>query len=276
MTVDVVPVDVYGVIDLDALEGLLGPDVLLVSVMAANNETGTLNRLQAVAELAARWGALVHTDATQWVGKLPVDVHHWGVDLLSLSGHKMYAPKGVGALFVRRGLPLRAMIHGGGHERGIRSGSHNVPGIVGLGAAAELAYRDITDEAVSEATLRDRFHAALTARIDNVRLNGHPTARLPNTLNLSFEGADGDAIVARLHDVAVSSGSACTSAVPSSSHVLTAMGVPQELAEASIRFSLGRNTSERDLDIAADLVVEAVWDVRQAMAGMSRHAKAIV
>lgn len=265
--VDLVPVDRYGVVDLAALQELLGADVLLVSVMAANNETGTLNPLPAIVEIAASFGALVHSDATQWVGKLPVDVRDWGVDLLSISGHKMYAPKGVGALFVKRGLQLHALLQGGGHERGLRSGSYNVPGIVGLGAAAALACRDLEEEAARQVALRDRLHAALASRAPRTHLNGHPASRLPNTINLSFDGVEADAVVARLWDVAVSSGSACTSAVPAPSHVLTAMGIEGDSADASLRLSLGRTTSVSDVDEATEGIATAVAEVRYAMAG---------
>jgi cysteine desulfurase len=269
ITTDVVPVDRFGVIDLSALEELLGPDVLTVSVMAANNETGTLNPVRAVAQLAARWGVLVHTDATQWVGKLPVDVRDWGIDLLSFSGHKFYAPKGVGALFVRNGLHVRALVHGGGQERGLRSGSYDVPGIVGLGAAAELARLDAAERPTNEMALRDRLHRRLAAYLPKAKLNGHPTSRLPNTINLSFEGTEGDAVVARPWDVAISSGSACTSSVAAPSHVLTAMGVPPELANASLRFSLGRTTTASDVDLAADRIAEVVSEVQITIAAMA-------
>ena len=264
LTLGLVPVDRYGVVELSALEELLGPDVLMVSVMAANNETGTLNPLPEVVKLAARWGTLVHTDATQWIGKLPMDVRDWGVDLLSLSGHKMYAPKGVGALYVRRGISLRPIVYGGGHERGLRSGSYNVPGIVGLGASADLLCRGLTDKAAHESILRDRLHNRLAERLPNVRLNGHPTSRLPNTVNLSFEGADGNAIIARLRDVAVSSGSACTSAVPAPSHVLVAMGLTPDMADASLRFSLGWTTTASEVDAAVGRIASAVLEVRRA------------
>jgi cysteine desulfurase len=262
--VDIVPVNRLGVVELAALAELLGPDVLVVSVMAANNETGTLNPISRIVEMAAACGALVHTDATQWVGRLPVDVRKWGVDLLSLSAHKFYGPKGVGALYARRRTPLAPLIHGGEHERGLRSGTLNVPGIVGLGEAAALAAETMAADAERLTALRDRLHGELARRLDGVGLNGHPTERLPNTVNLRFGDAEADAVMVSMPEVAVSSGSACTSAVPGPSHVLVAMGLDHAAAEESLRFSLGRPTAGADIDRAVDEVVRAVEAVRSA------------
>ena len=265
ITLDLVPVDHCGVVDLAALEELLAPDVLMVTVMAANNETGTLNPIRDVVELAKQSGALVHTDATQWVGKLPMSVGEWGIDLLSLSGHKMYAPQGVGALYVRHGVSLNAMQHGGGHERGLRSGTYNVPGIVGLGQAAELSRRDMNPRVAHQELLRDRLYEGIRSRLVCVNINGHPFDRLPNTVNLSFEGIQADAAVSRLHDLAVSSGSACTSAIPTSSHVLTAMGIAPEIADASLRFSVGWTTTIEEIDLASEQVATTVSEMRDLM-----------
>lgn len=273
--VDLIPVDRHGLVDMSALEELLGSDVLLVSVMAANNETGTLNPVASVAALAHAHGAAVHTDATQWVGKLRIDVREWDIDLLSLSAHKFYGPKGVGALYVRRRFELAPIIHGGGQERGLRGGTLNVPGIVGLGAAAEFADRSLDREAPRLRQLRDGLHDLIGSRLLDVELNGHRAERLPNTLNLRFVGADADAVMARLPELAVSSGSACTSAVPQPSHVLTAMGLTMEAAEESIRFSLGRETSAADVASAGGLVAAAVSAVRR-IAGRDSQAQEAV
>ncbi len=273
--VDPIPVDRHGLIDMSALEGLLGPDVLLVSVMAANNETGSLNPVASVAALAHAHGAAVHTDATQWVGKLHIDVREWDIDLLSLSAHKFYGPKGVGALYVRRRLELAPIIYGGGQERGLRGGTLNVPGIVGLGAAAEFVERSLDAEAHRLRGLRDRLHDLIGSRLLHVELNGHRTERLPNTLNIRFIGADADAVMARLPELAVSSGSACTSAVPHPSHVLTAMGLTTDAAEESIRFSLGRETTAADIASAGDLVAAAVSAVRRIASRDSQAVEAV-
>ncbi len=262
--IEILPVDKYGTIELSALAELLGPDVLVVSVMAANNETGTLNPISRIVSMATECGAFVHTDATQWIGRLPVDVRDWGVDLLSLSAHKFYGPKGVGALYVRRRTPLAPLIHGGEQERGMRSGTLNVPGIVGLGEATALAAEMVSADAERLAVLRDRLHGQLARRLDGVVLNGHPTERLPNTVNLRFEGADADAVMVNMPEVAVSSGSACTSAVPAPSHVLVAMGLDHDAADESLRFSLGRPTTEEEIEVAVDKVVRAVEAVRSA------------
>jgi cysteine desulfurase len=262
--VDIVPVNRFGVVEVGALAELLGPDVLLVSVMAANNETGTLNPIGGIVEMAATCGALVHTDATQWAGRLPVDVREWRVDLLSLSAHKFYGPKGVGALYVRRRTPIAPLLHGGEQERGLRSGTLNVPGIVGLGEAAALARETMGADAQRLTALRDRLQGELARRLGGVGLNGHPAERLPNTVNLRFEGAEADAVMVNMPEVAVSSGSACTSAVPEPSHVLVAMGLDRDAAEESIRFSLGRPTTGADIDRAVDEVVRAVGAVRSA------------
>lgn len=267
--VDVIPVDRYGVIDLSALNELIDSDVLIVSVMAANNETGTLNPIVRVAEIATECGAFVHTDATQWTGRLPVDVRAWRVDLLSLSAHKFYGPKGVGALYVRRRTPLAPLVHGGEQERGLRSGTLNVPGIVGLGAAAALAAERMRADAGRLSALRDRLHTELVQRLTGVELIGHPTARLPNTVNLRFVGAEADAVITNTPEVAVSSGSACTSAVPSPSHVLVAMGLDRDAAEESLRFSLGRPTTEQEIMTAVDEVVHGVETVRTAVGTIS-------
>jgi len=262
--VTLVGVDPDGVIDLDALEQAIGPETLLVSVMAANNETGTLAPLRQIARIAHQAGALCHTDATQLVGQLPLAVDEAEVDLLSLSAHKLYGPKGVGALYVRPRLPvaIEPLLHGGGHERGLRSGTINVAGCVGLGAAARLVTSQGQEDARRMGRLRDELHRRLAAAVDGVRLNGHPSRRLPSTVNLCFADVAADAVIAHLPGLAVSSGSACSSATPGPSHVLEAMGLSPADAMASIRFGVGRHTTADEIDRAVPQVVQAVTRVR--------------
>ncbi len=260
------PVDSHGVLDPEALANALDDRTILVSIMTANNEVGTIHPVAELARLVHdRSPALFHTDAVQAVGRLPVDVERSGIDLLSISAHKIYGPKGVGALYVRRRRPtvrLAPMLHGGGHERGFRSGTLNVPGIVGLGAALEIAGRERDAEAARVRGLRDRLWEALRAALPAVYLNGHPTERLPNNLNVSFEGVEAEDLLRELPDVAVSTGAACSSASPEPSHVLTALGLGTARAQSSLRFGLLRFTTEEDVDIAAARVVGAVRKLR--------------
>jgi cysteine desulfurase len=262
--VTVLPVDGEGQVDLDVLRGSVTERTAAVSVMTANNEIGVLAPLAAIAAIAHEQGALVHTDAVQAAGKVPFDVNAAGVDLASLTAHKMYGPKGVGALYVRRKNPrvtIAPLFDGGGHERGMRSGTLNVPGIVGFGRAAVLAERDMDEEAVRLLRLRTRLLDALRARIANVRVNGSLDARLPGNLNVSFPGVDGEALLISLsEDVAVSSGAACTAAEPS--HVLKALGHNVDLALASLRFGLGRWTTEEDVDLVCRRVADTVKRLR--------------
>ena len=262
--VDVVPVTAGGYVDLDALDDLLADDVLVVSVMLANSETGVINDVGAVAELAHRHGALVHTDATQAVGRIDTAMAALEADLLSLSGHKICGPGGVGALLAsasarRQMVPV---IHGGGHERRLRSGSLNVSGIVGFGLAAELAGSEWQLEAARVSELRDELVALITAGVGDAEQNGDVTRRLPNTANLLFRGADAEALVANLDPVAVSAGSACSSGAPEPSPVLVAMGLNRAEAAESLRFSLGRFTTEHDVKTAAARTIDAVRFVR--------------
>jgi cysteine desulfurase len=261
----VVPPAPDGLISVESIADALTDRTVLVSVMAANNEVGTLNPIGAIGRLCRTRGILFHTDAIQAVGKIPLDVNDDSIDLLSLSAHKIYGPKGVGALFVRRRDPqvrLVPLFDGGGHERGFRSGTIAVPLVVGLGEAAALAGREMAEESSRLLELRERLHAAIAGRVSATRLNGHPTRRLPGNLNLSFADVDGDALMMAMRDVAVSSGSACTSANPEPSHVLLAMGVGEALARASLRFGLGRFTTSEEIDFAADAVVTAVTRLR--------------
>jgi cysteine desulfurase len=251
------PVDRFGLVNPDDVRRAIRPGTELISVMHANNEVGTLQPLMEIASIAHEHGALVHTDAAQTVGKLPVDVESLGVDLLTVAGHKMYGPKGVGALFVREGIELEPLLHGAGHEAGRRAGSENVLEIVGLGGACELAHAWIDDRSIVE--LRDHLWHSLEASYDDqVVLHGHPTRRLPNTLNVGFRGRSGMDILAAMPHVAASTGSACHAGSLHISSVLSAMGVTDDTAFGAIRFSLGRRTTRDEIDRVVDSVGEAI------------------
>ncbi|WP_206609550.1 cysteine desulfurase family protein [Thiohalobacter thiocyanaticus] len=256
--VTVLPVDEYGQVDPQALEAALRPDTVLVSVMLANNEVGTLQPVAELAEMTRPRGILLHTDAAQAVGKIPVKVDELGVDLLTLAGHKFYAPKGVGALYVRPGTPIEPLLVGGGQEQGLRPGTENVPHIVALGAAARLAAAGLTAEAQRLRGLRDRLHARLQAVIPGLRLNGHPDQRLSNTLNLSFPEVTGRALLDAVADsIAASVGSACHADSDAVSGVLAAMGCTAEQARGAVRLSVGRFTADGDIDRAAEVLLNA-------------------
>ena len=261
---DVVPVTSGGFVDPDEVGALIDDDVLLVSVMAANSETGVLNPVAEIAERVHAVGALFHCDATQMVGRLPFDRERVGADLVSISGHKICGPGGVGALIgTRKSLRLlRPIIHGGGQERGLRSGSLNVAGIVGLGAAARIATEERGTEAKRVAKLRDRLVSEIKANIPDVHDNGDTNQRLPNTASIRFEGADAEAVVTHMDPVAVSTGSACSSGSIEPSTVLLAMGLSREAAFEAVRFSLGRFTTDGDIDTAVKSAVTAVEYVR--------------
>jgi cysteine desulfurase len=259
------PVDKAGLVNIDELAKAIRKDTILVTLMAANNEVGTVHPVAEIGRLCKERGVLFHTDATQAVGKLPVDVEKMGIDLLSISGHKMYGPKGVGALYVRRRNPrvrLQAQMDGGGHERGMRSGTLNVPSIVGLGKACELCGEELESEARRLTGMRDRFWKKLTTDLDEIFLNGHPTQRLPGNLNVSFAYVEGEGLMMGMKDLAVSSGSACTSASLEPSYVLRALGVGEDLAHTSIRFGFGRFTTQEEIDAASDIAVAAVKRLR--------------
>lgn len=261
----VLPPDPDGGVSVEAIAAALTDQTVLVSVMAANNEVGTINPVGAIGALCHERGILFHTDATQAVGKTPIHVQDDCIDLLSLSAHKLYGPKGIGALYVRRRDPqvrLVPLFDGGGHERGFRSGTLPVPLIVGLGEAIELAVLEREDESARLLALRERLHAGIVARVPATQLNGHPTRRLAGNLNLSFAYVDGEALMMAMRDIAVSSGSACTAADPEPSHVLRAMGVSEELARASLRFGLGRFTTAEEIDFAVEAVSGAVARLR--------------
>ena len=266
--VSVLPVGRDGLVDLQQVDDAVTDRTAFVSVMAANNETGVLQPIREMAAIAHAKGALFHTDAVQATGKVAIDVEALDVDLLSMSAHKMYGPKGVGALYVRRRLPVNLVpqIDGGSQERGLRSGTLNVPGIVGLGAAAEIARAEMVSESDRMLALRSRLLERLRAGIDGVTVNGSLDARLPGNLNVSVPRIDGEALLVSLEGVAVSSGAACTAAEPS--HVLLAMGLPKDLALASLRFGLGRWTTADEIDEAAGLVSAAVVQLRAATVGV--------
>ena len=267
--VTVVGVSGDGFVDLEALKRAIDDRTVLVSVMAANNEIGVLQPLAEIAAIVKPSGALLHTDAAQAFGKVPLDVEALGVDLLSLTGHKCYGPKGSGALYVRRRRPrlqLECLIDGGGHENGLRSGTLNVPGIVGLGAAAEICRKEMPEEAPRLASLRDRLLAGLRAGVDGVRLNGSADRRLPHNLHVSFDGVEGESLLMALGDLAVSTGSACSSGSQKPSHVLEAIGAVGDSAGASIRFGLGRATTDSDIDFAIERVTKVVRALRQRVA----------
>jgi cysteine desulfurase len=263
--IDYAPIDSTGRVIVEELAKLITDKTILVSVMFANNEVGTINPIAEIGKLCKEKGVLFHTDAVQAVGKVLVDVNAMGIDLLSLSGHKIYGPKGVGALFVRRKGPrvrLSAIIHGGGHEKGMRSGTLNVPGIVGLGKACEVAGRVMPIEIPRIRALRDRLWNAIGAELDEIFLNGHPTERLANNLNVSFAYCEGESLMMGMKELAVSSGSACTSASLEPSYVLKALGVGEDLAHTSIRFSMGRFTTEEEVDFAAKKTIQTVKKLR--------------
>lgn len=262
MKVEEIPVSRGGLIDLGHFRGLMSDDVALVSVMLANNETGVIQPVAELSSLAHEFGSVFHTDATQAIGRLDIDVVALGVDLASVSGHKFYGPKGAGALFVRRGTDLDPLIHGGGHERGLRSGTLNVPGLVGLGYAASLAHVRLEDDNAASSMLVDRLVTGLRASVNEVDLVADRTAKIPNTANLRFVGADGEAVMANAPTVLVSSGSACTAMIPDASHVLLSMGFTQDEAFECLRFSVGRHTTADEIDEAVDLVSRAVERVR--------------
>jgi cysteine desulfurase len=255
-----------GIIDVGGLIDALRPGTLLVSVMHANNEIGVVQPLAEVSRAARERGVLVHTDAAQSVGKIPVDVDELGVDLLSISAHKLYGPKGIGALYVRKRRPrieMRALLYGGGHERGLRSGTLPVPLCVGLGRACTISGEGMGEEAVRTAAFRDRLWNRLREDLDSIRLNGDSEQRLPGNLNVRFLGVESSALILALPDVALSAGSACTSATPEPTHVLRALGLPAEEALASIRIGVGRFTTEAEIDRAAERIVAEVRRLRE-------------
>ena len=262
-------VNQYGQIDLDELRAAITPQTVLISIMAANNEIGTLAPLAEIGRIARDHGVLFHTDATQAAGSIPLDVQKMQIDLLSLSAHKMYGPKGIGALYVRRSNPrvrLAPLLYGGGHERGMRSGTLNVPGIVGFGTAAEIARREMKEQAAQLHAWTEQLFAGLQQRITGIALNGHPTKRLPHNLNIYIPGVESRAFIAGLKDLAVATGSACTSASVAPSHVIMALGFGEERAHCSLRFGLGRSNNAEQVAYVVELVARRVTELRAMIA----------
>lgn len=252
--------DGYGIVYAQQIAEAIRDDTILVTIMWANNEIGTINEVPEIGKVCREKGVIFHTDATQYVGKMPADVNEAGIDLLSASAHKMYGPKGVGVLYVRRRRPrvrLEPIMEGGGHERGMRSGTLNVPGIVGMGAAAEICNNEMANEAIRLAGLSHKLVNGITGQVETAVLNGHPTRRLPHTANLSFPYVEGESLLMALKDIALSSGSACTSASLEPSYILKALGASDELAHSSIRFGLGRFNTEEEVDYVVDKVIHA-------------------
>jgi cysteine desulfurase len=263
------PVQSDGLVDVGQIECALTPRTILVSVMAANNEIGVLQPLPAIGRLVRTRGILMHTDASQAVGKVPFDVESAQVDLASMTAHKMYGPKGVGALYVRRrSVDLPCLMHGGGQERGLRSGTLNVPAIVGFGQAAEICRSELKSEGARLASLRDRLLTGLSARLPGIRVNGSLEARLPQNLNVSFEAIESESLAMALGEIAVSSGSACGTGKAVPSRVLKALGLDDEMAMASIRFGLGRWTTEEEIDFAVSKVGEVIEGLRRLRAAL--------
>ncbi|MFO0716244.1 MAG: IscS subfamily cysteine desulfurase [Nitrospira sp.] len=260
------PVDKFGMVNPEDVRNAITDKTILISIMFANNEIGTINPIKAIGKIAKEKGILFHCDATQGVGKVPIDVQDMGIDLMSFSAHKIYGPKGIGALYVRKKNPrvrIAAQMDGGGHERGMRSGTLPVPLIVGFGKACELCEQEMATDAARLSVMRDRLHATITKALEDVYLNGHPTERLPHNLNVSFAYVEGESLLMGCKEIALSSGSACTSATLEPSYVLRALGVGAELAHSSIRFGLGRFTLDEEVDYAAKKIIETVTKLRE-------------
>jgi cysteine desulfurase len=276
MKVTYLPVDSHGQIALNELRRVLRPETVLITIMHANNELGTVQPLEEIGRIAQEADIYFHTDAVQSAGKIPIDVTALQVDLLSLSGHKFYAPKGIGALYIRGGTRLRQLLYGGHHQRGFRPGTENVAGIVGLGKAAEIARRSLADDAKRVALLRDKLQRGLLERVPQSRVNAAAAQRTPNTTNLIFPGVEGEALLIALDlkGLACSTGAACSSGAVEPSHVLTAIGLPPEEARASLRFSLGRHTTPADIDFALNVVPAAVAQLRELSPTYRKEATA--
>lgn len=263
-TVTYLPVDENARVRLEDVAKAITDKTILISVMFANNEVGTLQPIQEIGKLAREKGIYFHTDAVQAAGNYPINVKEYNIDLLTLSGHKFYGPKGVGALYVRRGVQIDAVQHGGGQERSLRAGTENVPGIVGLGKAAAIAKRDMTKKIAHITALRDKLIRGLTEKVPDIKLNGHPVFRMPCSVNFSFLSVEGESLLLNLDlkGIAASSGSACTSGSLDPSHVLLAMGLPHEFTQGSLRISLGRGNTEEEIDYCLEVIPEIVKRLR--------------
>lgn len=264
-TVTYLPVDEHGMVRLDDIKQAITDKTILISIMLANNEVGTIQPVKEIGSLAREKGIYFHTDAVQAVGSIPIDVKDMNIDLLSLSGHKFHGPKGAGALYIRRGVRIEAIQHGGGHERNMRAGTENVPGIVGLGKAAEIAKNEMEKKIAHITSLRDKLINGIMEKIPHTKLNGHPTERLPGNANFSFHYLEGESLLLNLDlkGIAASSGSACTSGSLDPSHVLLAMGLTHEVAHGSLRLTLGRGNTEAEVDYCLEVLPEIVDRLRQ-------------
>jgi cysteine desulfurase len=261
-----VPVDEYGIINVNMLREMIDSETILVSIMAANNEVGTIEPIKEIGKICRDKGVLFHTDAAQALGNIEIDVNKMNIDLMSLSAHKLYGPKGIGALYIRSKNPRVKLVHqidGGGHERGFRSGTLNVPGIVGFSKACEIAAAEMEKETLRIRKLRDKLYDGLNSQLDGIKLNGHHEKRLAGNLNISFEFVNADALMMSMKEIAVSSGSACTSADASPSHVLKAIGLRDDLIKCSIRFGIGRFNTKEEIDYTINKVVEKVNELRK-------------
>ncbi len=261
-SVSYVPVDEYGRVEVEAIQKAMTRQTILISIMHANNEVGTIQPIAGIVQLAKQYGIAVHTDAAQSVGKIPVRVDTPGIDLLSIAGHKLYAPKGIGALYIRHGVQLEKLIHGADHEHNHRAGTENVLEIVGLGKACEIAQRDLQKNMEHFKAMRERLYKGITSQIEDVKLNGHPEQRLPNTLSLSFRGIKANTLLSELREVAASAGAACHADGIAVSAVLTAMNVPIDYAMGTIRLSTGRMTTKEEVDSAVSKIAEVVKRLR--------------
>ncbi len=262
--VSYLPVDEFGIVNVSDVERAITSQTILISIMHANNEVGSIQPIEEISKLAGERGIAMHTDAAQSVGKIPTDVNSLGVDLLSVAGHKLYAPKGIGALYIRRGFELTKLIHGAGQEGGKRAGTENILGIVGLGKACEIAKRDLQKNFTHMKTMRDKLHDGLRERIEDVKLNGHPEKRLPNTLSLSFQGLDAGRLLFEIKEyVAASAGAACHSEGTEISPVLKAINIPIQWVRGTVRFSTGRMTTQDEIESAVNTISDAVIRIRK-------------
>ncbi len=277
-TVTYLPVDEYGMVRIEDVKNAITDKTILISIMMANNEVGTIQPVKEIGALAREKGIYFHTDAVQAVGNYPIDVQEMNIDLLAMSGHKFHAPKGIGALYIRRGVRIEAVQHGGGHERNLRAGTENVPGIVGLGKAAEIAKREMAQKVTDIAKLRDRIISEVMGKIPHVKLNGHPTDRLPGNANFSFLFIEGESLLLNLDlkGIAASSGSACTSGSLDPSHVLLAMGLTHEVAHGSLRITLGRGNTAEEVEYFLEVLPEIIDRLRAMSPLFGESAKTVV